>query len=118
MSIVWLILGDWWLTDEVTKVKVGLGDSRGFFWMRGLAGNYKLYHKSMVEMGGTTYFGQIVKRYAIYRQIQINQRQHAFLTKWMHLQAGYVVSISFNLILSEFRHFDACFDTNRLIAGH
>ena len=30
LSIVWLILGDWWLTDEVTKVKVGQGDSRGF----------------------------------------------------------------------------------------
>ena len=44
-TIVWLILGDWWLTDEVTKVKVGQGDSRGFFWKRGLAGNNKLLQK-------------------------------------------------------------------------
>ena len=45
LSIVWLILGDWWLTDEVTKVKVGQGDSWGFFWRRGLAGNNKLLQK-------------------------------------------------------------------------
>ena len=37
LSIVWLILGDWCLslTDEVTKVKVGQGDSRGIFFLGG-----------------------------------------------------------------------------------
>ena len=50
LSIVWLILGDWWLTDEVTKVKVGHGDSRGFFWRRGLAGNNKLLQKKYVKI--------------------------------------------------------------------
>ena len=45
LSIVWLILGDSWLTDEITKVKVGQGDSRWFFWRRGLAGNNKLLQK-------------------------------------------------------------------------
>ena len=28
-----------------------------------------------------TYFDRIVKKYAMYTQIQINQSQHAFLTK-------------------------------------
>ena len=80
LSIVWLILGDWWLTDEVTKVKVGQSDSRGFFWRRGLAGNNKLLQTN-IRKYNDTYFDQIVKKYAMYTQIQINQSQHAFLTK-------------------------------------
>ena len=47
LSIVWLILGDCWVTDEVTKVKVGHKTLEGFFWRRGLAGNNKLLQKNI-----------------------------------------------------------------------